>query len=116
MSDPMLSRRLNGRSLLAAAVLLAVVVQPRPLQAKGCAESQGALTPPPASLWGELRPSTVLLDGTAWTGSQAPTATYPVSTWVDVENGYIFSSYYGGFYIWDGRGGNEAVPLKLAAV
>jgi PKD repeat protein len=85
-----------------------LILSPARLWAKGCAESLGPAQPPPSSLWGELQPGAILLDATGWTGSQLPNNSFPISTSVDIENGWIFHSFYGGFSIWDARTHPEA--------
>jgi hypothetical protein len=92
-----------------------VLVVPARLWAKGCAESLGPALPPPQSLWGELQPESILLDATQWTGSQLPNNAYPVSTAVDIENGWVFQSFYGGFMIWDART-NPAAPARVSII
>src|SRR5690349_19841166 len=88
---------------------------PAGLWAKGCAESLGPALPPPVALWGDLQPESILLDATRWTGSQLPNSAYPISTSVDIENGWIFHSFYGGFSIWDART-NPAAPARVSLV
>ncbi|HEV8238777.1 MAG TPA: PKD domain-containing protein [Thermoanaerobaculia bacterium] len=102
-----------GRRRLAAALLIALTAAlPLRLLAKGCSESLPGQSPqPPATLWGELEPTKVLQNATNWTGSQLATSTYPISTAVDVENGWVFETYLGGIAIWDGRS-NPADPTK----
>src|SRR5688572_632878 len=92
-----------------------LILGPARLWAKGCAESLGPAQPPPSSLWGELQPGDILLDATGWTGSQLPNNSFPVSTSVDIENGWIFHSFYGGFSIWDARTHPEA-PEQVAII
>ncbi|MEA2601799.1 MAG: hypothetical protein QOF89_2791 [Acidobacteriota bacterium] len=83
-------------------VLVCLLSSPTRTWAKGCAEGSPAV-PVPSSLWGELQPESILLDATQWTGSQLPNTRFPISTSVDIENGWIFHSFYGGFSIWDAR-------------
>ncbi|HEX5759173.1 MAG TPA: PKD domain-containing protein [Thermoanaerobaculia bacterium] len=104
---PSLTVRLSAGLLALAAVL----ASPVPVYAKGCAEGSPAVKVP-SSLWGELKPGEVLLDGTGWTGSQLPNSRFPVSTGVDVENGFLFSSYYAGFMVWDTRQ-TPGAPTRL---
>jgi hypothetical protein len=85
-----------------------------PVQAKGCAEGSPA-APVPGDLWGELQPERILIDATKWTGSQRPTMAYQISTSVDIENGFVFDSFYGGFSIWDART-NPGNPQRLGIV
>ena len=96
-------------------VLGCALSSPAQLWAKGCAESLGPAQPPPSSLWGDLQPETILLDATRWTGSQLPNNSFPISTSVDIENGWVFHSYYGGFSIWDART-NPAAPARVSLV
>src|SRR5512134_401607 len=60
-------------------------------------------------------PEAILLDATQWTGSQLPNNSFPVSTSVDIENGWIFQSFYGGFSIWDARTDPEN-PTRVSQV
>jgi hypothetical protein len=85
-----------------------------PVQAKGCAEGSPAELVPPA-LWDDLQPERILIDATKWTGSQRPTMAYQISTSVDIENGFVFSSFYGGFSIWDART-NPGNPQRLGII
>ena len=55
----------------------------------------------------------MLINATNWTGSQRPNLAYQISTTVDIENGWIFHSFYGGFSIWDART-NPADPQRVA--
>ena len=61
----------------------------------------------------DLQPESILFDATGWTGSQLPNNSYPISTSVDIENSWIFHSYYWGFSIWDGRT-NPGAPARTA--
>jgi hypothetical protein len=80
---------------------------------KGCAESLvGQSLQPPATLWGALQPSGVLVNSTSWTGSQRPSLTYNISTTVDIENNWLFVSNYDGFSIWDASA-NPTNPTKV---
>lgn len=103
------------RFLTFVLVLGCVLLSPAGAWAKGCAESPGPAQPPPSGLWGDLEPGTILLDATRWTGSQLPNTSYPISTSVDVENGWVFHSFYGGFSIWDART-NPATPTRVALI
>ena len=98
--------------LILGCVLLS---SPAQLWAKGCAESLGPAQPPPSTLWGDLQPEAILADATRWTGSQLPNTAYPISTSVDIENGWVFQSFYGGFSIWDART-NPAVPTRASVI
>jgi PKD repeat protein len=98
--------------LILGCVLLS---SPAQLWAKGCAESLGPAQPPPPSLWDDLQPEAILVDATRWTGSQLPNTAYPISTSVDIENGWVFQSFYGGFSIWDART-NPAVPTRASVI
>jgi len=97
-------------------VLVGLLLSPAQVWAKGCAESlPGAAVGPPATLWGQLQPEKILLDATTWTGSQRPTTRYPISTAVDIENGWVFQSFYGGFSIYDART-NPADPQRVSLI
>lgn len=96
-------------------VLGCVLSSPSQIWAKGCAESLGPAVPPPASLWGDMQPGSILVDATTWTGSQLPNTRYQISTAVDIENGWVFQSFYGGFSIWDART-NPATPTRTSII
>jgi PKD repeat protein len=114
MAQPSPLRPTSLRLLSWFLVLAAVLLNPAGAWAKGCAESLPGQSPqPPSSLWGDLRPEKVLLDATNWTGSQAPTTRFPITTAVDVENGWVFQSFYGGFSIWDART-DPANPTRVS--
>jgi PKD repeat protein len=93
------------RVLTFVLILGCVLSSPAQLWAKGCAESHPGqpATPPPSTLWGDLQPERILKDATRWTGSQLPNINFQVSTAVDIENGWLFQSFYGGFSVWDVR-------------
>jgi PKD repeat protein len=106
------------RFLTFVLVLGCVLLSPAGVWAKGCAESlPGPAQPPPSALWQgtDLEPGTILLDATRWTGSQLPNSSFPISTSVDIENGWVFHSFYGGFSIWDART-NPAAPARVALI
>ena len=108
------SRPLAACRVTAAAALLLTAVSAAPLAAKGCAETlPGQSLQPPAALWGDLAPARVLVDATRWTGSQLPNTSYPITTSIDVENGWLFQTFYGGLAIWDGRA-NPGSPTRVA--
>ncbi|HEX3530214.1 MAG TPA: PKD domain-containing protein [Thermoanaerobaculia bacterium] len=69
----------------------------------------------PQALWGELKPAGVILDTTGYTGNQRADSRYPQPTSVDVENGYLFASYWAGFMIFDLHTTPEA-PVKLSTI
>jgi PKD repeat protein len=97
-------------------VMMGLLLSPAQIWAKGCAESlPGAAVGPPPTLWGQLQPEKILLDATTWTGSQRPTTRYPISTSVDIENGWVFQSFYGGFSIYDARA-NPADPQRVSLI
>ena len=104
----------SWRAAAALVVALALAVAP-PLQAfKGCAESLvGQSLQPPSALWGAMQPGVVLVNSTSWTGSQRPSLTYNITTWVDVENGWVFVSNYDGLSIWDART-NQGTPTRVS--
>src|SRR6185436_2433071 len=93
-------------------ILVCLLSSPTWTWAKGCAEGSPAV-PVPSSLWGALQPESILLDATQWTGSQLPNTRFQISTSVDIENGWIFHSFYGGFSIWDART-DPANPQRVA--
>ena len=69
----------------------------------------------PQSLWGELKPVGVMLDATGYTGNQRADSRYPQPTAVDIENGYLFASYWAGFMIFDLHTTPQA-PVKLSTI
>lgn len=103
----------RARVLFAALLALATASGSR-LLAQACSGGT-PLVPAEGSLWGELKPSAVLLDATQWSGSQLPNKRYPISTMVDVENGYVFHSFYGGISLWDART-NPAQPSQMTMI
>jgi PKD repeat protein len=115
MAQPSPVRPTTLRLLSWFLVLAVVLLSPAGAWAtKGCAESLiGQSLQPPASLWGDLEPESVLLDATNWTGSQAPTTRFPITTSIDIENGWIFHSFYGGIAIWDAHT-DPAKPVRVS--
>jgi hypothetical protein len=106
-------RCLRLLSLCAPCVAAALLLAPAPAGAKGCSESaldQARMTP--LALWGELQPVGVVLDATGYTGNQRADSRYPQVTEVDIENGYMFASYWAGLGIWDLHGDPEH-PVRL---
>jgi hypothetical protein len=95
---------------LATAALLSLPIAGH---AKGCSESLvGQPNQTPSALWGELQPAGVILDATGYNGNQRADSRYPQATEVDIENGYLFASYWAGFGIWDLHG-DPANPVRL---
>lgn len=93
-------------------VLVSLLSSPPSALAKGCNEGSPA-SPVPASLWGELKPTNIILDVTRYNGSPRADSNYPMINTVDIENGFIFATYWGGLQIWDARGANAALPVRL---
>jgi hypothetical protein len=84
--------------------LSALLLMPAGVRAKGCIDTlAGQSTQPPAALWGELQPVNVILNATNYNGNQLADSRYPQVTQVDIENGFLFASYWAGFGIWDLR-------------
>jgi PKD repeat protein len=98
--------------LVAAFIALAAA---KPSFAKGCAEGSPVLQVP-NSLWGELQPASIISDASRYTGNQLSDHQYPQITAVDIENGFLFASYWSGFQIWDVSGNNAATPVKRVIV
>jgi hypothetical protein len=74
-----------------------------------------------SDLWGTLRPTDVGQipddrDSTNYNGTQQPSDRFgfPLFTSVDMENGWMFTSYTFGFKIWDATGANAADPQLTA--
>lgn len=109
------SHRSRPLAALCVAATLFSLVAARPSFAKGCAEGSPVL-PVPASLWGELKPASIISDASRYTGNQLSDSAYPQITAVDVENGFLFASYWSGFQIWDVNGANAATPVKKVIV
>lgn len=94
------SPRLPALALCAG--LTALLLGPSGIQAKGCTETLASqATQPPQTLWGELQPINVILNSTAYNGNQLADSRFPQATSVDIENGYLFASYWAGFGIWN---------------
>ena len=99
-------------SMLASATLSPAWAQ------KGCSQGDPAVAVDQA-LWsggGVLRPGRIMQDATRYNGTQQPDSRFPVTTWVDIENGYLFVSYYGGFQIWDATGAKAGEPVNLVTI
>jgi PKD repeat protein len=78
--------------------------------AKGCIESLSSQPKQaPAELWGNaFQPvGDPLMDSTNYNGNQRADHNFPQATSVDIENGYLFASYWAGFGIWDLHGDPE---------
>ena len=95
--------------------LAALCLTPSPSRAsKGCAESAlDQLLTPPAALWGELQPAGVIMNSIGYNGNQLADSRYPQFTSVDIENHYLFGSYWAGFGIWDLTDPENPVKLSL---
>jgi PKD repeat protein len=78
--------------------------------AQTCSSLAGAVSVP-KTLWGSLEPGDQLLgvsaalpddrDSTDYTGNNLPGSTRPLFSSVDVENGWVFTSYASGFRIYN---------------
>ncbi len=77
-------------------------------------------------LWGSLRPGDSDLQGnplqlpdprdsTDYTGNNLPNSQRPLYLAVDVEGGWVFTSYASGFRIWDTASNAENPPMAGAA-
>lgn len=114
MSQPQPPRNLF--TLLAALVVIAWTLwSPSLALAKGCTEGSPAVAVP-STFWGELRPVHTIVDTTRYNGSQRADSNHPLINYVDVENGYLFATYWGGLQIWDARGGSATQPTRLSQV
>src|SRR5436305_7903041 len=99
-------------------VLAAALLSPVRVMAKGCSESPapGAqANTVPQSLWGELQSIGVLSDATNYNGNQLANSQFPQITSVDIENGFLFASYWAGLQIWDLRSDPQH-PTKLSTI
>jgi len=93
------SLRLPALALCAG--LAVFLLAPSGVNAKGCIDTlAGQPTQPPSTLWGELQPVNVILNATGYNGNQLADSRFPQVTSVDIENGYLFASYWAGFGIW----------------
>jgi PKD repeat protein len=99
---------------LSAAALVSMAAA-RPSFGKGCAEGS-PVVPVPASLWGELQPAGIISDASNYNGNQLSDSAYPQITAVDIENGFLFASYWSGLQIWDVSGAHAAAPVKKVVV
>src|SRR5690349_7138746 len=108
-------RPANLYTLLATLVVIVCVLcsPPMALAAKGCNEGSPA-SKPPQGLWGELQPGNIIIDTTRYNGSPRADSGHPLYTSVDIENGYMFATYFGGLQIWDARGSNATQPTRLS--
>jgi len=108
----------RSRPLALLCILLAVFFSfaaATPSFGKGCAEGSPVSAVPP-SLWGELKPAGMISDASNYNGNQLSDSAYPQITAVDVENGYLFASYWSGLQIWDVSGANATAPVRKAVV
>jgi PKD repeat protein len=104
----------NLYTLLATMMVIICTLWSPPMAlAKGCNEGSPAV-PVPQTLWGELEPVRIILDTTRYNGSPRADSNYPLINWVDIENGYLFATYWGGLQIWDARGSNATQPVRLS--
>ena len=101
--------------VLCLAVAAALILLPSWAFAKGCIDTlAGQANVAPPALWGNaLQPVGVILDATGYNGNQLADSRYPQVTSVDIENGYLFASYWAGFGIWDLHADPEN-PTKLS--
>src|SRR5688500_16657155 len=87
-----------GLAVLASALALpASWAQP-----KGCAEGS-PFSPQPQELWGELKPKQVVIDSTRYDGNILADSRVAMPTSLDIENGWVFTSYWAGLMIFDAR-------------
>src|SRR5262245_18701320 len=82
---------------------------------KGCAEGSPVF-PVPSSLWGELKPAGIISYAVFCTEHQLSHSASPQIVAVDVEDGYLFASYWSGLQIWDISGANATNPVKKVIV
>src|SRR5687767_6226146 len=99
---------------LIVAAALVVLAAPRVAEAtkSSCSEGTPAVAVDPR-LWGVLRPGDIAggnqaqlpndRDSTDYTGNSRPDHRFPEYSSLDVENGYVFTTYSSGFRVWDAR-------------
>ncbi|HEX2253091.1 MAG TPA: PKD domain-containing protein [Thermoanaerobaculia bacterium] len=102
---------------LATGLMLALVAATVPsfAHAKGCSEGTPAAQVP-ATLWGSLQPAGIVSDSSRYTGQQRSDSNLPIHTYLDIENGHIFVSYFSGFSVWNASGANAGDPQQLSAI
>lgn len=104
----------NLYTLLATLVaIVPMLFSPPRALAKGCTEGSPAITVD-RQLWGELEPVHIILDTTRYNGSPRADSNHPLINHVDIENGFLFATYWGGLQIWDARGASATQPVRLS--
>jgi PKD repeat protein len=103
--------------VLCLALTAVLLLLPSWAFAKGCIETlPGQSNLAPSALWGNaLQPVGNILDATNYNGNQRADSRYPQVTSVDIENGYLFASYWAGIGIWDLHTDPET-PTKLSLI
>src|SRR5690242_6417627 len=117
MPNPPHSRPLR----LCALVLCWLVAAFAPLPASAvidCANTRNPAKGVDSRLWGALEPADTgqipgARDSSNYFGQTRPDSKYPMFTSLDIEDGYVFTSYLSGFQIWDIRS-NPADPVLLS--
>ena len=110
-------RRPSSLRVLCLVLTAVLLLSPSWAFAKGCIETLGGQpNQAPSALWGNaLQPVGVIFDSTSYNGNQLANSRYPQATSVDIENGYLFASYWAGIGIWDLHTDPEN-PTKLSLV
>lgn len=104
----------SSYSMFVLALLAAGSVAP-PSDAQSCIDGNiGSAAP--ATLWGALQPGVTGVippprDSTDYTGQQPTNFRYPQWSSLDVENGWVFTSYSYGMQVWDARGTQALDPI-----
>jgi PKD repeat protein len=99
----------RSSSLLVPVLLLVAALAPRPATAAvDCSNIRTPAKAVDSRLWGELEPTDngqlpATRDTTDYFGQTLPDSRYPLFSAVDIENGWVFTSYLSGFMVWDAR-------------
>ncbi len=115
----MVSRNHFSSSLLVSLCALGFATVGIPAAQAACPANTGAVGVP-APFWGRLQPTDVVSvpgdrDTTEYVGGNQTTDwKHPLFSSLDVEGGYVFTSYAFGLHVWDATGENAADP-KLRA-
>ncbi|MDX1999714.1 MAG: hypothetical protein SF066_18490, partial [Thermoanaerobaculia bacterium] len=109
----MISKSSASYSVLA--LILLVASSAPPSHAQSCIDGNIA-SAAPAGLWGALQPGVSGVipparDSTDYTGQQPTNFRYPQWSSLDVENGWVFTSYSYGMQVWDARGTQALDPI-----
>ena len=110
------SPRIASRAAaVSVALITSIAAGPSAAFGQGC-PPHFPVVQTPQSLWGSLRPTRVLVDSSSWSGSQFPGINYPITTSVDIENGWVFTSWYRGLMVYDGTGAKASNPERTLLI